>query len=444
MSPEMQRLNVSLRVDRRLWREDLQGSRAWARGLLDAGVLDEAEHTTLQAGLGQVESRLSEGIPEDAHDEDVHSLVERLLGEEVGAVAGKLHTGRSRNDQIATDLRLWAMKASKDLETKLDDTVQALIELADKGVDVILPGYTHLQQAQPVRAAHWALSHAWPLLRDRERVRRAGTAAGVLPLGSGAVAGCPFPVDRDALRRELGFGALSENSIDAVSDRDWSAELVFAGALIGVHLSSLGESLVLFSSREFSFIRIGEGYATGSSLMPQKRNPDCAELVRAKAGRLHGNLAGLLTLLKSLPTGYNRDLQEEKAFLFDTMDTLALTLPALTGALRSTVFREEEVARARDAELLATDLADTLVRGGMPFRQSHGIVGRLVVEAERRGVALADLPDDVFYEASPAFPERIKEVFDWEGSVEARDLPGGTSRRAVLAQIEMARAEGAR
>lgn len=439
MSPKMVSINLSLGVDGRLWREDLQGSRAWAKGLLGAGVLSEAEHAAIQEGLGSVEARLADGIPEGSPDEDIHSLVERMLGEEIGEVAGKLHTGRSRNDQVATDLRLWGMKAGVALEGALGETIASLVEMADRSVDIVIPGYTHLQQGQPVRAAHWVMSHVWPLLRDRDRVRRAGQAASVLPLGSGALAGCPFPVDRDALRRELGFATLSQNSMDAVSDRDWSAEMTFAGAMIGVHLSRLGEDLVLFSTREFSFVEIGEGYATGSSLMPQKRNPDVAELVRAKSGRLHGNLSGLLSLLKGLPTGYNRDLQEEKTFLFDTMDTLALALPALSGALKTTRFRKEGVERARSMELLATDLADSLVRAGVPFRASHETVGRLVREAESRGVTLRDLPEEVFRSASVAFPSDIKEIFDWERSVEARDVPGGTSRRAVLQQIEQAR-----
>jgi argininosuccinate lyase len=441
MAPEMMSINLSLGSDGRLWREDLQGSRAWARSLFGAGVLSEAEHATIQDGLNSVEACLVDGIPEGSPDEDVHSLIERMLGKEIGEVAGKLHTGRSRNDQVATDLRLWGMKAMIALEDALKETVQSLVALADRSVAIIIPGYTHLQQAQPVRAAHWVMSHVWPLLRDRHRVRRAGEAASVLPLGSGALAGCPFPVDRDALRRELGFATLSQNSMDAVSDRDWSAEMMFAGAMMGVHLSRLGEDLVLFSTREFSFVEIGEGYATGSSLMPQKRNPDVAELVRAKSGRLHGNLAGLLALLKGLPTGYNRDLQEEKTFLFDTMDTLALVLPALSGLIKTMSFREEAVERARSMELLATDLADSLVRAGVPFRASHEIVGRLVREAESRGVPLSDLPEEVFRSASPAFPSGIKKIFDWERSVEARDVPGGTSRRAVLQQIEQAKAQ---
>lgn len=439
MAPEMVPLNLSLDVDGRLWLQDIQGSQAWARALHRAGVITEEEHTRLQDGLTRVRARLADGVPTGVPDEDIHSLVERLLGEEAGPVAGKLHTGRSRNDQVATDLRLWGKSACTELESLTGDLAQALVELADRGVDLILPGYTHMQQGQPVRAAHWALSHLWPILRDRGRIAAARNSAGVLPLGSGALAGCPFPIDREALAEELGFHAISENSMDAVSDRDWSAELLFAGALLGVHLSRLGEDLVLFSSREFSFVRLGDGYSTGSSLMPQKRNPDVAELLRGKSGRLLGNLAGVLALLKGLPTGYNRDLQEEKSLLFDTVDTLRLVLPAITGAVRSAAFRPEGMERARDPELLATDLADHLVRSGVPFRTSHEVIGKLVREAEVRGVSLRELPQEVFTAADPAFSGGVDHLFDWERSVEARDLPGGTSRRAVQAQIAEAR-----
>jgi argininosuccinate lyase len=436
MAPEMVPLNRSLGVDRHLWRQDLAGSRAWARALAGAGVLSPEERDALLSGLDRVEVRLGDGFPEDAPDEDIHSLVERLLGEEAGPVAGKLHTGRSRNDQVATDFRLWGMAAAEALEGALDAVVRGLVELAEDGVDLILPGYTHLQQGQPVRAAHWALSHAWPLLRDRERIRTAGASASVLPLGSGALAGCPFPVDREALRRELGFLRLSENSMDAVSDRDWAVELAFAGALLGVHLSRLSEDLLLFSSREFRFLRLDDGYSTGSSLMPQKRNPDVAELTRGKAGRLHGNLVALLTLLKGLPTGYNRDLQEDKALLFDTVDTLLLTLPPLAGALRTARFVPAGVERALDSELLATDLADVLVRAGVPFRRSHEIVGALVREAEEEGIPLSHLPDHRFEAHHPVLGGgAARAAFDWERSVEARDTPGGTSRRRVLEQL---------
>lgn len=441
MAPAMEPLNRSLNVDHRLWREDLAGSRAWARALVGAGVLSAGEGEALQAGLDAVEARLSARFPLEAPDEDIHSLVERLLREEAGPVAGKLHTGRSRNDQVATDFRLWGMRTARALAAEVDGVLAGLLALADRGLDLILPGYTHLQQGQPVRGAHWAMSHAWPLLRDRDRILRAAESAAVLPLGSGALAGCPFPVDRAALAEALGFRSISENSMDAVSDRDWAAELLFAAALLGVHLSRLSEDLLLFSSREFAFIRIGDGYSTGSSLMPQKRNPDVAELVRGKSGRLAGGLTALLTLLKGLPTGYNRDLQEDKAIVFDVTDTLALVLPAMAGALHSTVFRPERIEAARDTELLATDLADLMVRAGVPFREAHDHVGTLVREAETRGVSLAALPDEVFAATHPSLGEgRARAAFDWEASVEARDVPGGTARRRVAAQMEALRA----
>ncbi|HSM06590.1 MAG TPA: argininosuccinate lyase [Longimicrobiales bacterium] len=435
LAPEMTALNLSLDVDFRLWRHDVRGSIAWAGALGRAGLLSDEEVLEIQDGLERVALRLELGPPPDAADEDIHSLVERLLIAEVGEVGGKLHSGRSRNDQVATDVRLWGMEVVQGLEGRIDAVVEALLARAEEGLDLIMPGYTHLQQGQPIRAAHWALAHAWPLLRDRERLRRVRHDAGVLPLGSGAVAGCPFPVDRDALARELGFHAVTPNSLDAVSDRDWMADLVHAGALLGVHLSRLAEDLVLFTSREFGFVRLADGYSTGSSLMPQKRNPDVAELVRGKSGRLVGNAAGFLTLLKGLPTGYNRDLQEDKTPLFDTVDTLEMVLPALAGALATARFRPERIHGALDSQLLATDLADYLVRRGVPFRRSHEAIGHLVREAEEEGCSLEDLSDDVFRAAHPAFEADVRDVFDWTASVESRAVPGGTARAAVEAQM---------
>lgn len=432
-------LNLSLDVDVRLWAQDLRGSQAWARALAGAGVISGAESETLVRGLARVAERIDGGVAQSAPDEDIHALVERLLFEEIGPVAGKLHSGRSRNDQVATDLRLWGMAAGGHVESALLELGKSLVDLAERSVDLIMPGYTHLQQAQPIRAAHWALAHVWPLLRDVRRVRAAVHAAGVLPLGSGAIAGCPFPVDRDALARELGFHSLSENSLDGVSDRDWVAEMVFAGALTGVHLSRLAEDLVLFASMELGYLRLSDGYSTGSSLMPQKRNPDVAELTRGKAGRLTGNLVALLTLLKGLPTGYNRDLQEDKAALFDTVDTLLLTLPPLAGAIATAAWRPDRLTDAMDAQLLATDLADYLVRRGVPFRESHEAVGMLVREAEAEGCSLEDLSDEVFRRAHASFAEDVRDVFSWERSVEARSVPGGTARAAVTDQIAEAR-----
>jgi argininosuccinate lyase len=433
-------LNLSLDVDRRLWREDVRGSIAWARALGRAGALDDHDVAELVEGLEAVANRLeNEGVG-DAPEEDIHSLVERMLREAAGDVAGKLHTGRSRNDQSSTGVRLFGMDAAARIEADVLRVARALHTLAEQGVDLVMPGYTHLQQAQPIRAAQWALAHMWALLRDLDRVRASRASASVLPLGSGALAGCPFPVDREYLRRELGFERISENSVDAVADRDWICDLAYAGAMIGVHLSRLGEDLVLFSSTEFGFVRLSEGFSTGSSLMPQKRNPDVAELARGKAARLVGNLSTMLTLLKGLPTGYNRDLQEDKEALFDTVDTLAITLPAVAGAIETARFRPERMEAVMDAQLLATDVADYLVRAGVPFRESHEVVGRLVRVAEEQGVPLSRLPVDAFREEHVAFGDDVMDVFQWSASADARDTDGGTSRRAVLKQLADAEA----
>lgn len=439
MAPAMARLNRSLSVDHRLWKEDIRASQAWAQALGKAGVLTPEEVETLLRGLEGVARRLAVGGGEDESDEDIHSLVERWLYEEVGALAGKLHTGRSRNDQVATDFRMWGMQAGARIREELDGLLEALLLLGEDGVDRILPGYTHLQQAQPIRAAHWALSHVWALLRDRDRIRLAEEQAAVLPLGSGAVAGCAFAVDRHWLANALGFREVSANSMDAVGDRDWAVEMAFAGALLGVHLSRLGEDLVLFSTREFSFLRLSDSYSTGSSLLPHKRNPDVAELVRGKAGRLMGNLVGLLTMLKGLPSGYNRDLQEDKALLFDTVDTLLLVLPALAGALATAQFLPEGEKAFLAPELLATDVADYLVRKGVPFREAHEVVGRAVRLAEDEGLTLATLGWERLQSLHPAFGPDVEAIFSWEASVEARGVPGGTARRAVLSQLTAAR-----
>ena len=438
MAGAMVPLNRSLDVDIRLWPQDVRGSRAWAQALVNAGVLEKAEGVTLLEGLDRVAARLSERDHFDEPDEDIHSLVERLLHEEVGEVAGKLHAGRSRNDQVATDFRLWGMEMAEGLGVALTEVESALLEWARESVDIILPGYTHLQQGQPVRAAHWVLSHFWPLERDRAALRTVRVQAGVLPLGSGAIAGCPFPIDREFLREELGFLTISENSIDAVGDRDWALGFAFAAARVGTHLSRLAEDLVLFGSKEFGFVRLSDGFSTGSSLMPQKRNPDVAELVRGKSGRLTGNLVSLLTVLKGLPTGYNRDLQEDKGALFDSVDTLSMVLPATEGAIRGAEFQTDRIEAALDPQLLATDLADYLVRAGVPFRKAHEVVATVVRVAEDQGVAVNQLPLEAFQEAHASFGSDVLDVFVWERSVEAREAPGGTARKAVLEQITAA------
>jgi len=439
MAPDMVPFNLSLDVDGRLWREDIRGSVAWAEALRRASVLTSEESAALVSGLRTVAERIeSEGLG-GATEEDIHSVVERMLGEAVGDVAGKLHTGRSRNDQSSTDVRLYGMGSADRITGRVLDLCEALLSLAESGRDSIMPGYTHLQQAQPVRAAQWVLSHLFPLLRDVARLGSARTAASVLPLGAGAIAGCPFPIDREALRNDLGFDRVSENSVDAVSDRDWICDFTYAGAMIGVHLSRLSEDLVLFSTAEFGFVRLADAYSPGSSLMPQKRNPDVAELGRGKSGRLIGNLVSILTLLKGLPTSYNRDLQEDKRPLFDTIDTLDVTMPALTGAVATAEMRASRMESAMDAQLLATDLADYLVRKGVPFRSTHEVVGRLVKRAEEDGVSLSDLSLDAFRSAHEGFEDDVFDVFDWRASVDARDGVGGTSARAVDGQVEEAR-----
>ena len=438
MAGAMVPLNRSLDVDIRLWPQDVRGSQAWSRALVKAGVLEEAEGDALVEGLDRVAARLSERDHSDEADEDIHSLVERLLHDEVGEVAGKLHTGRSRNDQVGTDFRLWGMETAEGLDGVLREVERALLDWASESVEIILPGYTHLQQGQPVRAAHWVLSHFWPLERDRAALRAVRDQAGVLPLGSGAIAGCPFPIDREFLRAHLGFLSISENSMDAVGDRDWALGLAFATARVGIHLSRLAEDLVLFGSKEFGFVRLSDGFSTGSSLMPQKRNPDVAELVRGKSGRLTGNLVALLTVLKGLPTGYNRDLQEDKGVLFDSVDTLSMVLPAIEGAIRGAEFQEDRIEAALDPQLLATDLADYLVRAGVPFRKAHEAVANVVRVAEDQGDAVNELPLEAFQDAHEAFGADLFEVFEWERSVEAREAPGGTARGAVLEQIKAA------
>jgi argininosuccinate lyase len=436
---EMDRLNRSLPVDLRLWREDVAGSQAWASAIAVAGVVTHAEWLRLQAGLDRVAARLDGWTADEwraAPDEDVHSLVERLLYEEAGDVAGKLHTGRSRNDQVATDSRLWATGAIARLDAALRDLQRALLEQAETHRGTVMPAYTHLQRAQPVSGAHWLLSHAWPLARDRERLSQARDRVAVLPLGSGAIAGCPFPVDRVLLKETLGFHAVSPNSVDAVGDRDWVAELLFVGAMVGVHLSRLAEDLIVFGSQEWGFTRFSDRFSTGSSLMPQKRNPDAMELARGKTGRLIGNLTGILAVLKGLPSGYNKDLQEDKEALFDTFDTLDALLPAVAGTVRTMELDVERCGAAVDAGMLATDLADFLVRAGVPFREAHGAVGRLVRTAEETGCAVNELDRAIFIQASPHFADAdFTRLFSAEASLAARSGVGGTAPDAVLEQI---------
>ena len=436
--PVMTRLNASLPFDWRLWQADIRGSIAWAQAICDAGLLTESEHDAIVAALRTLRDEIAvdpAAAFAGATDEDIHSYVERRLIERAGPVGGKLHTGRSRNDQVATDVRLWLREQAADLDKALVALIRAAADRADAEIDVLMPGYTHLQPAQPVRWSHWLLSHAWAWQRDRARLAGLLERVNVLPLGSGALAGCPFPVDRDVLARDLGFAEVSPNSIDAVSDRDFIAEFLFWAALLGVHFSRWAEDLILWSSREFGFVVLADAYSTGSSLMPQKKNPDAAELLRGKAGRLVGGLTALLVTLKGLPSSYDKDLQEDKEPLFDAVNTLSLTLPISQGILETLAIHPERMAAALGDELLSTDLADWLVRRGVPFRQSHHLVGRVVRRAEELNCTLSALPLAELQAVSPIFTADVSTVWDMEQSVEQRAVIGGTARAAVQAQI---------
>ena len=438
--PRAARLNDSLSFDRRLWREDIDGSEAWVAALEAAGLLDAAERQLLMDGFTCVrrEFELGQFIVRDG-DEDIHTAVERRLAELVGEVAGKLHTGRSRNDQVATDLRLWVMRACDATADDLAGLVTAILTLADTHAAAPMPGYTHLRQAQPVTFGHWLMSHAWPLLRDRQRFTAVRRATAVLPLGSGALSGAPFPIDRRALATALGFEEVAPNSIDAVGDRDFACGFLYAAALTGVHLSRLAEQLILFSSEAFAFVELGDAWATGSSLMPQKRNPDPLELARGRAGTLIGRLAGLLSTLKGLPSAYDKDLQEDKKPVFEARDTLADLLPVVTGLVGSLRVDPARLRNAIRPEIFATEVADYLVRKGIPFRAAHTLAGRAVRRAAELETRLADLPPGEWRLLSDQFEADVKSCFDLDAALARRAAEGGTAPVEVRRQIESAR-----
>ena len=436
----MERFNASLPFDQALWAADIRGSQAYARALARAGLISLAERDQLLDGLDAVADEWARGVfAVQAGDEDIHTAVERRLGELIASVAGKLHTGRSRNDQVATDVRLWLRDQIDQLAAALRDVQQAAVALAAAHLDVLMPGATHMQPAQPIRFSHWALSFFWMWQRDHERLIETRRRVNVCPLGSGALAGTPFNLDRAALAAELGFAASSANSLDAVSDRDFVVEFLAWGALLGVHLSRLAEDLILWSNPQFGFVRVADAYSTGSSLMPQKRNPDAMELVRGKSGRLLGNLVRLLTALKGLPSTYNKDLQEDKEPLFDTVATLALALPVTAGVLRTLQVNAARMTAALSSDMLATDLADYLVRKGVPFRQAHHLVGQAVRQAEALGLTLSTLSLATLQAITPDFDADVAALWDFNHSVEQRAAPGGTSRAAVEDQLRLAR-----
>jgi len=436
----MRRFNDSLGFDRRMYAADVRGSIAYAGALAQVGLVTVEERDQLVTGLEQVQAELDAGSFEvRPGDEDIHTAVERRLGELVGPAAGKLHTGRSRNDQVSTDLRLYLLDEIASLREMVIGLQETIVRKAEAHLDVIMPGYTHLQQAQPLLFSHWLMSYFWKFQRDRERLADVARRTSVLPLGAGALAGNPFNVDRRALAAELGFAAVAENSVDAVSDRDYVVEFLAWAALAQIHLSGLAEDVILWASHEFGFVQVDDAYSTGSSLMPQKRNPDSLELMRGKSGRMTGRLVGLMTTLKGLPSGYNKDLQEDKEAIFDAVDTLAVELPVAAGVIATLQVHSARMQAALDDALLATDLADYLVRQGVPFRQSHHLAGQAVRRAEELGAPLGALPLADYQAIHPAFAEDVYQVFDFQRSVEARAVEGGTAPSAVRAQIERAK-----
>ena len=440
--PDFQAINASLHFDRRLWPYDIAQSRAHAKMLASIGVIDAAELDALLAGLDAVAAELEAGtFPFRADDEDIHMAIERRLTEIAGAVGGKLHTARSRNDQVATDVVLFVREAALAARGALTELCTVLLARAERHVDWPMPGYTHLQRAQPVYLGHHLLAFFWMFHRDRDRFAAAATACEVLPLGAGALAGVNFATDRELIARELGFSTVAANSIDAVSNRDFALDYLAAAATASTHLSRLGAELVLWSSEEFGFATLSDAWSSGSSIMPQKKNPDAAELLRAKAPRVVAHLSALHGVLHGLPLTYNKDMQEDKEHLFDTADTLALTLAAARGMLETVEFNRKRMSGAASDEMIAAvDIADLLVRGGIPFREAHGIVAGLVREALEQGRALSAFSDEELAALAPTLdPQALVELLQQGSWLESKVSVGGTALVRLREQLAAAR-----
>ncbi|WP_022928560.1 argininosuccinate lyase [Patulibacter americanus] len=439
--PVFRAMNTSLGFDRRMWPQDLRGSRAHARMLAARGIIGEDDLEVILRGFAQIEGELQDGsFPFGADDEDIHMAVERRLTELVGDPGARLHTARSRNDQVATDFALWTAEAAERAIAGIEGLMRTLVEVAEEHRNWPMPAYTHLQRAQPVYLAHHLLAYVWMLERDRARFRfTREQALRRMPLGAGALAGVNFDTDRTMTAAELGFDAPAPNSIDAVSNRDFALDYLGAAATCATHLSRLGQEIVQWASEEFGFLVLPDAWSSGSSLMPQKKNPDCAELLRAKAPRITGHLTALLGVIHALPLTYNKDLQEDKEHVFDAADTLEQSLAAASGMIAGGTFRKDRMAAAAADELLAaTDLADELVKRGVPFRQCHAIVGGLVREAVDSGRKLSDLSDDELQAQSPHLGPWIRELLEPLSLLERKQSQGGTSSLRLTEQLELA------
>jgi len=434
LDPEFARFNASFLFDRRLLRADIRANAAYCRALRRAGVLSEDEEARILEGLERILERAERdpGYLERSSAEDVHGFVEARLAELIGETAYKLRTGRSRNDQVSTDLRLYLREQCDLLLEELLQLQTALLDLAERYADVALPGYTHLQRAQPIVWAHYLLAYFEMFERDRERVRIARARVNVLPLGSGALAGTSCPIDREWLARELGFERVAGNSLDAVSDRDFVLEVIFAAALLQMHLSRLAEDFILYATSEFGFLTLGDAVATGSSLMPQKKNPDALELIRGKAGRVFGHLMGALTMMKGLPLAYNKDMQEDKEAVFDALDTVRACVRVATVVLRHVELRPERMTQAAlEGYTNATELADYLVRKGMTFRHAHELVGRIVLYAAEKGKGLNELSLEEYQRFAPQIEGDVYDALSLERALASKRAIGGTAPERV-------------
>lgn len=433
--------NASIGFDWRLAEVDVQGSIIWAKALMQAGILSPKELELMVGGLENVLVEIQSGeFVIKSTDEDVHTAIERRLTEFIGKVGGKLHTGRSRNDQVITDFTVWLVNTIDEIDGKIYQLQAALEKRAKIDLGIIMPGLTHTQQSQPVYLSHWWLSFFWPLVRDRERLTEIRQRAAVIPLGSGAMAGTPYPVDRAALAKEFGEFTITQNSIDAVSNRDSAAEFLFAASLIAIHLSKISSVLIQLSSYGYGYFQIADAYTTGSSLMPQKKNPDTLELTRGKAGTIIGRLTGILAMLKGLPSAYDKDLQEDKTAVFETYDTLCLMLPIMAGLIETLNVNKKNIKSSMDEGMLATDLADYLVKKGVPFREAHDAVGKIARYSELNNISLNVVPINMLRRFHAKFEKDAMDLLDFETSANLRDVVGGTSMKAVKAQMKKVKA----
>ncbi|AMD22142.1 HGL198Wp [Eremothecium sinecaudum] len=440
IDPLMDKFNASLPYDYRMYRADLQGTKVYTEGLQKVGLLTPGELENIHKGLRQIDKEWSDGTFEKKpDDEDIHTANERRLGEIIGQnIAGKVHTGRSRNDQVATDMRIYCREVIYDtIFPTIERLIKVLILRAREEIDVLMPGYTHLQRAQPIRWSHWLSCYATYFSEDFDRLKQLVTRLNKSPLGAGALAGHPYMIDREYLAEGLGFQGVIGNSLVAVSDRDFVVEIMFWSTLFMNHLSRFAEDLIIYSTVEFGFVKLAESYSTGSSLMPQKRNPDSLELLRGKSGRVFGQLSGLLMTMKSIPSTYNKDMQEDKEPLFDCLTTVEHCCTIAAGLISTLTVNQENMHKALTVEMLATDLADYLVLKGVPFRETHHISGTCVAFAEKNGLSGIDkITLKQFQNIDPRFEEDVFEVFDFEKSVEKRSSLGGTAKSAIIKQLD--------